>query len=210
MNSFDYTHSRIDSSSRQIRLIQIPPQTNSPPLSVQGSHLSPDCSASSRSIDRASNEGFPRFATTSTDDSPMDCTIEVVSLNNHPLYFALSYTWGDPNDLTSITLDGSVIQATRSLKEALRHLQHKERPVKIWVDAICINQMNDREKSLQIQLMKSIYQNADSVIIWLGLDSDGSDLLMDRLDELGEKACRAGALQLLSSGIPDGIEGDVD
>ncbi|KAK2763155.1 hypothetical protein FQN54_009791 [Arachnomyces sp. PD_36] len=38
----------------------------------------------------------------------------------------------------------------------------------IWVDALCINQDNLKEKSHQIQLMSEIYAKASGVFAWLG------------------------------------------
>nr|XP_036582656.1 heterokaryon incompatibility protein [Colletotrichum truncatum]KAF6791447.1 heterokaryon incompatibility protein [Colletotrichum truncatum] len=37
-----------------------------------------------------------------------------------------------------------------------------------WIDAICIDQKNDAERSGQVQLMSEIYQSARHVIAWLG------------------------------------------
>ncbi|KKY28420.1 putative ankyrin and het domain protein [Phaeomoniella chlamydospora] len=60
----------------------------------------------------------------------------------------------------------------------------------IWVDAICINQEDNIEKSAQVALMGKIYQSAKSVTVWLGRerqdnsDSTAEDLLLNawRLD----------------------------
>lgn len=38
----------------------------------------------------------------------------------------------------------------------------------IWIDAICINQSDEAEKSLRIRLMHKIYRSASHVIVWLG------------------------------------------
>jgi hypothetical protein len=37
----------------------------------------------------------------------------------------------------------------------------------IWIDAVCIDQGDDRDKSVQIPLMSSIYSQAGAVLIWL-------------------------------------------
>jgi hypothetical protein len=39
----------------------------------------------------------------------------------------------------------------------------------IWVDAICINQRDEREKSHQVRAMDKVYSNAVAVSAWLGL-----------------------------------------
>ena len=45
----------------------------------------------------------------------------------------------------------------------------------IWVDAICINQADAREREAQVQLMGQIFQFATSVYIWLGPGTKASD-----------------------------------
>jgi hypothetical protein len=44
--------------------------------------------------------------------------------------------------------------------------------MRLWTDAICINQQDLDERGHQVQLMGSIYRNAHMVIVWLGTDDD--------------------------------------
>ena len=64
-----------------------------------------------------------------------------------------------------------------NLDKALRHLRHETETVVLWVDAVCINQSDEKgEKSTQIAKMKAIYHNASNVCIWLGDGKgDGKD-----------------------------------
>lgn len=39
----------------------------------------------------------------------------------------------------------------------------------IWVDAICIDQVDDAERSQQVGIMDKIYKNAECVSVWIGL-----------------------------------------
>ena len=41
----------------------------------------------------------------------------------------------------------------------------------IWIDAICINQSNNEEKSQQVAMMGEIYSGAAEVLVWLGEDA---------------------------------------
>lgn len=61
-----------------------------------------------------------------------------------------------------------------SLASALRRLRQRHKSVTLWVDALCINQDNDLEKSQQVTLMTRIYSSATMVQAWLGprLDED--------------------------------------
>jgi hypothetical protein len=75
----------------------------------------------------------------------IQCTIEHVSLDDRPEYTALSYTWGDASQLRPIIVDGSMVLVTVNLHQALSHL-FSECHV-LWVDALCINQKDNKEKS---------------------------------------------------------------
>ena len=57
----------------------------------------------------------------------------------------------------------------------------------IWVDAICINQNDDVEKSWQVAMMWDIYQKAETVRVWLGSAADASNHLMDVMNNLIKK-----------------------
>lgn len=86
-------------------------------------------------------------------------------------YFALSYTWGDPERKSTIVLDGHEVKVTQNLENALRSL--RECPVipektLLWVDALCINQMDKDERASEVQRMRSIYVSAIDTIVYLG------------------------------------------
>ena len=40
--------------------------------------------------------------------------------------------------------------------------------IHLWLDALCINQEDLRERNHQVGLMRSIYINTDNVLLWLG------------------------------------------
>ena len=64
------------------------------------------------------------------------------------------------------------LNITTNLADFLRHLENDplERWAYIWIDAICIDQENVRERNLLVPRMKQIYEQASQVIIWLGSD----------------------------------------
>lgn len=69
-----------------------------------------------------------------------------------------------------------------NLDQALRYLRHKSETVILWVDAICINQEDEKgEKPEQIAKMKDIYNKAERVCIWLG-DGKGNDASEEGVD----------------------------
>ncbi len=89
-------------------------------------------------------------------------------LTEIPPYEALSYAWGNASETTLISLDGCRTQVTNNLHSALRHLRRKGEDRIMWIDAICIDQKNDQEKSHQVVMMKRIYETAEQVVVWLG------------------------------------------
>ncbi|CAN9079626.1 unnamed protein product [Alternaria alternata] len=102
---------------------------------------------------------------------PIRCTLRIVSLQNKPSYDALSYTWGDSATTKPIEVDGFKIRVTTNLEQALRHLRDVKNDLTLWVDAVCINQSDNSEKSQQVALMGQIYRQCAQVRIWLGYDS---------------------------------------
>lgn len=114
-----------------------------------------------------------------------ECLLTQVSLNENPEYEALSYAWGSQNEkIGTVSLEGKPFPVTHNLEVALRHLRLKEDPRTLWVDALSINQIDHEEKSLQVQQMKSIFQLATAVVIWLGEESDDSNLAMDLIADI--------------------------
>jgi hypothetical protein len=103
----------------------------------------------------------------------------------YPSYKALSYTWGDNTETRYIYINGKRLKITLSLAIALSHLKPKSESLKIWIDQICINQEDNKEKSEQVGIMGRIYRNTEEALVWLGPAADGSDALMDMFNKLG-------------------------
>jgi Heterokaryon incompatibility protein (HET) len=50
---------------------------------------------------------------------------------------------------------------------------------RLWIDAIFINQADIQEKNVQVPRMKSIYENASEVLVWIGRDHEVEDEKLD-------------------------------
>ncbi|KAM0804980.1 heterokaryon incompatibility protein-domain-containing protein [Usnea florida] len=96
------------------------------------------------------------------------CSLEIVDLSVPPEYTALSYAWGDMSDTATIVCNGKAVQVTQSLYAALRMLA--DTPLRVWADALSIDQQNIPEKTQQVNMMALIYSKAAGVSIWLGSD----------------------------------------
>jgi hypothetical protein len=86
-------------------------------------------------------------------------------------YSALSYVWGSPDDTRTILLNGKEVTIRANLEAALRSLRCEpefRNGLKLWVDAICIDQENTNERNHEVQHMGRIYGRADTVTVWLG------------------------------------------
>ncbi|EHK20094.1 uncharacterized protein TRIVIDRAFT_126440, partial [Trichoderma virens Gv29-8] len=104
-------------------------------------------------------------------DSPLCCKFHVTTLDNLDCpYEALSYAWGNdnPDSHESIFFGANQVGVTPSLADALRRLRLSDEPRHIWADALCINQADNVEKSLQVSMMGRIYNQCKQGAIWLG------------------------------------------
>ena len=128
-------------------------------------------------------------------DKPLVCRLYKTSIANPSPYKALSYVWGDGRKTESIWVVSAPgksgeasIPITESLDAVLRHLRRPDETATLWIDQICINQADNREKGEQVAVMGKIYSAASQVLVWLGPAADGSDHLMDTLQDVGHKA----------------------
>lgn len=103
-----------------------------------------------------------------------------ISTQSDWTYQALSYTWGDGTRKVPIFLNGQDFLVTTNLEDGLRHMRCKTwskslDQLPLWIDAICINQEDSDERDVQVRRMKSIYEQAERVIIWLGSYNERTD-----------------------------------
>ena len=99
------------------------------------------------------------------------CDLEICSLDDKLHYEALSYVWGPEGYDLEILLEGQVFPVRLNLEFALGDLRLADRPRRLWIDAICINQGDKEERSSQVLLMRQIYKYASRVVVWLGIET---------------------------------------
>lgn len=115
----------------------------------------------------------------------LECDLFEVSLEDDWFeYEALSYTWGSTDLTEPITVNGRILYITENLYNALVNLQLESTARIIWIDAVCIDQQNLKERGHQVQQMGQIYSRADRVIFWLSTGGFEIDALMDCLTQL--------------------------
>ncbi|KAH7081970.1 heterokaryon incompatibility protein-domain-containing protein [Paraphoma chrysanthemicola] len=162
---FRYEH--LQRSTRAIRLLSIDPPAHTPHVQQWGMSW----------------------------DMP-NCHMETFDLSpGHPPqpYVALSYAWGDlqaPKEC--IMLNGQTLEVTTTLYEFLCFFRssnvHQTTRLWIWIvsacvigygekrelikvqDQICINQLDNGERSHTVSFIADIYREATFVVAWLGYD----------------------------------------
>jgi hypothetical protein len=120
----------------------------------------------------------------SSDPELISCQLENTLLDSEVEYTALSYAWGDPTNRKPIICDGSILHVTVNLFNALRELRHVDHSVRLWINAISINQQDNKEKSVQVRRMGEIYEKAQKVWVWLGEKSEVTSRAYRLIDEL--------------------------
>jgi hypothetical protein len=114
-------------------------------------------------------------------DADLECEIEHVNLSRLSDYDAISYVWGPPEFTHKLHVpsETSVISITPTLDSALRKCRRKEDTVRLWADAVCINQADRRELSSQVSRMSQIYTCARGIMVWLGHGDENMDRCID-------------------------------
>jgi len=120
----------------------------------------------------------------------IECTLYQAYLDGDDTipYDALSYVWGSSEKPSTVTVDGKTLGVTKNLHSALQHLRSANMDRTLWVDAICIDQDNKRERGHQVQQMGKIYRQAEEVVVWLGSATGDTNTLMDSLQQLEERS----------------------
>ncbi|RFN45624.1 het-domain-containing protein [Fusarium flagelliforme] len=177
--------------SAEIRLVRILPPTHDKdiPVSCEIEYVGLGEVVNSASIEHLDWQEI--------DDTPQHSG--PLSKRYEHAFAALSYTWGDPNDTRTILVDGYPVLVRSNLEAALRRLRRKvpiRQGLRIWIDAVCINQEDISERNREVKHMRAIYKNACDVVVWLGKDEDNSRKAMDSPDNFGQGAWR-GLGQLL-------------
>ncbi|KAI0544211.1 heterokaryon incompatibility protein-domain-containing protein [Xylaria curta] len=125
-------------------------------------------------------------------NGPLHGRLELVDLADIDIpYKALSYTWADEDgnsDRCEVLFLGpywDCLPITRNCYLALQRFR-KVRSLTVWVDATCINQDNNLERSHQVNIMREIYSKAESVVVFLG---PPNEVIIKALKALEETAC---------------------
>ncbi len=116
-----------DEEPRRRSVTAIPAPAPNPPISVERRQR-----PMFEPLDHSRSE-IRLVTVTCGADGRLQCELTKHSLEDKPVYFALSYAWGDANDTTPITVNGRTFDATKNLAGALRQLSSPQlKSVKLW------------------------------------------------------------------------------
>ncbi|KAF7935913.1 uncharacterized protein EAE98_002133 [Botrytis deweyae] len=178
-NSDRFLYEQLDESKREIRLVQLAFTSSNKTL----------CGVI-KPIDR------------------LRLRVEHRSLNDDVPFSALSYCWNPKNSNThkvdynpgsesiKIQINDGDIFIGRNLYDFLHQLHQDHFDGWLWIDAICINQNDMAEKNWQLLEMRSIYSDAETVFMWLGVGTVDTDQAMDFISQAGTEAVDSMASRL--------------
>ncbi|PMD16945.1 heterokaryon incompatibility, partial [Hyaloscypha hepaticicola] len=91
-------------------------------------------------------------------------------------YDSLSYVWGSEANAEVMVCNSLKFPISQTLFEAFRMLRKSQKQVRyLWIDALCVNQSDNEEKSNQVWNMLEIYKKATRVIAWIGASLSDMD-----------------------------------
>lgn len=117
----------------------------------------------------------------STISEPLVCTLHSAQLSKFPPFEAISYVWGTLVKNQLMICNGKDIGITANLSAALLQIRLKNKPRTLWVDSICINQMDPEEQGYQVSLMGDIYKKSNCTLICLGPSDHGHATIVEGL-----------------------------
>lgn len=108
---------------------------------------------------------------------PLRGLIWVTRLDAKVHYTTVSYVWG-PRTRLKHALHTPVgrLTITETLYATLKKLRDRDKSVVLWVDAICINQDDDSEKTEQVQMLAQIFQNSVQTLGFIRDDGESEEV----------------------------------
>ncbi|EME45795.1 hypothetical protein DOTSEDRAFT_71473 [Dothistroma septosporum NZE10] len=101
---------------------------------------------------------------------PIRCYTHYISLSAADImpYETVSYCWGESKRDFDIVLDRVPARIESSAGRLLQRLRESGKRRIVWIDAVCIDQDDDAEKSGQVAMMGDIYRCGWRNVVWLG------------------------------------------
>ncbi|KAH6620570.1 heterokaryon incompatibility protein-domain-containing protein, partial [Boeremia exigua] len=138
-------------------------------------HRAITCATFSKDVPLDLNKRSVRFIEVLPDlseDGLIQCTLSHGTVGDDE-YMCLSYVWGSAKDIQQIMINGEQFPAQKNIWTFLNAARHAHQyPATArrlyWIDALCIDQGNIKERNHQVGHMGAIYAAARHVVIWMG------------------------------------------
>jgi hypothetical protein len=117
------------------------------------------------------------------DENNISASLEVWDRTAAPPYRAISYVCGDAQRMQDITVNGSRVSVSHNCHYALWQARLHFPESRLWIDAICINQLDLKEKTAQVTMTFETYSNAVQVLACIGPSDTHSDVVMQAVDD---------------------------
>jgi hypothetical protein len=135
--------------------------------------------------------------------------VRIVSLDAEPKndasYSAISYTWERNVRMKKLPIGAGkqTLDVPESVYDMLMYFATHRLSRKfgaLWIDQICINQKDSKEKASQVRIMDQIYKKAFRTRIWLGFPGEDSDLAFGFVEQADQHIFQ----RVLGTDIPSG------
>ncbi|KAF2967031.1 hypothetical protein GQX73_g6557 [Xylaria multiplex] len=129
------------------------------------------------------------------------CSYQIASVHENVPYETLSYVWGEMEGNQTIVVEGTEVELTDNLFDAVTRIRHETEARLLWVDALCINQEDGAEKTAQVDMMHKIYSDCVQCNMWMG-NIDTAALAATEPEALAAAKGALDAIELLAGVDP--------
>lgn len=119
-----------------------------------------------------------------SDEDTISASLEIWNKGDTPPYNTISYVCGDAQQMQDVTVNGSRVSVRHNCYYALWQTRLQFPESRVWIDAICINQLDLEEKAIQVTMMYETYFNATRVLACTGPSDEHGDVVIQAMDDL--------------------------
>lgn len=116
-------------------------------------------------------------------DGIIRCGLSTWRIDVAPPYHAISYTWGDPDSIAVVEVNGRDTRVQQNCHFVLHQVGQNNHSRYYWIDSLCINQDDIQEKGFQVAMMGNIYRLADQVLVCVGRHEEDSEFFFNILNQ---------------------------
>lgn len=121
------------------------------------------------------------------DEEPLRGALQHYDHDDGVSYAVLSYAWKSNEEHEIIYINGCNFEIRGNLAKLLRSLRKPGKSILLWVDAICINRNDSKDRDPQIMSMHRIARQAAERIFWLIEDDEEDTALFHEIENACQK-----------------------